>query len=216
MNKIDTSEEPPRVARGRRPGGAVPGREALLGAAMNEFARNGYEATSLRQLAAAAGVDMALTARLFGSKAELWGAVIERLAERQAVHGARLKKLAEQAASDPAQALRDFLYFFAEISFEMPAFPALMLLEAANPGQRLTTLTDRLVFPFREQCLPIIEAAHRAGIVRVQQPDLFFAMLISAIAVPMVSLATWSNQERLTEARRDEIAEQAIAMFVER
>jgi AcrR family transcriptional regulator len=181
---------------------------------MSEFARKGFEGTSLRELAASAGVDMALVARLFGSKGELWDAVIERLADQQLAHRARLEELTELAGSDPAAGLKDFLIFFAHISFEMPAFPALLLLEAANPGERLDTLTERLVFPFREQCRPIFNAAHGADLISIRRFNLFFTMLISAIAMPMVSLATWSDEERLTEALRDEIAAQAVAMFM--
>ncbi len=52
--------------RGRRPTGVVSGREVLLAAALSAFARNGYEATSLRTIAADADVEKALVARLYG------------------------------------------------------------------------------------------------------------------------------------------------------
>ena len=46
--------ERPARSRGRRHGGEVSGRQALLLAALTAFSRYGYEATSLRTLAASA------------------------------------------------------------------------------------------------------------------------------------------------------------------
>lgn len=74
------------VARGRRPGHATPGRELLLQAALKQFAQRGFDGTSLRSLAAEAGVDAALVARLFGSKVALWTAVVDHLVARRTAH----------------------------------------------------------------------------------------------------------------------------------
>lgn len=61
---------------GRRPG--VSGtREAILEAARRRFAELGYDRTSLRGIAADAGVDQALIAHFFGSKMQLFVSVVE-------------------------------------------------------------------------------------------------------------------------------------------
>jgi AcrR family transcriptional regulator len=60
---------------GRRPG-PTRTREAILDAARNQFAANGYEATTIRAVARDAGVDPALVHRFFGSKNELFGAAM--------------------------------------------------------------------------------------------------------------------------------------------
>lgn len=51
-------------------------RSAILEAAREKFAQNGYDQTGLREIAAAAGVDAALICRYFGSKQELLGEVL--------------------------------------------------------------------------------------------------------------------------------------------
>jgi AcrR family transcriptional regulator len=61
---------------GRRPGESGT-RDALLEAARRLFAEHGYEGASLRAIAAAAGVDAALVAHFFGSKADLLAAAAE-------------------------------------------------------------------------------------------------------------------------------------------
>jgi AcrR family transcriptional regulator len=62
---------------GRRPGGAGSAREDILLAARTLFGERGYGATSLRAIAAAAGVDVALISHYFGAKAGLFRASVE-------------------------------------------------------------------------------------------------------------------------------------------
>lgn len=61
---------------GRRPGGADT-RGAVLEAARAEFAAQGYEKTSMRGIARAAGVDAALLHHYFGGKRQLFTAALE-------------------------------------------------------------------------------------------------------------------------------------------
>jgi AcrR family transcriptional regulator len=61
---------------GRRPGTGGT-REDILGAARAQFARLGFEATTVRAIAADARVDPALVLHYFGSKQELFRAVID-------------------------------------------------------------------------------------------------------------------------------------------
>lgn len=65
----------PERRRGRRPGVST-SRQAILDAARARFARDGYVATTIRQVAADAGVDAALVMQFFRSKDELFAAVM--------------------------------------------------------------------------------------------------------------------------------------------
>ena len=62
--------------RGRRPG-APDTRAAILASARSAFAANGYAGTSVRSVAAAAGVDAALVHHYFGTKDDLFIAALE-------------------------------------------------------------------------------------------------------------------------------------------
>ena len=64
---------PPIQLRARN---AAATRAALLDAARARFAASGYDGTSLRDVAADAGVDAALVSRYFGSKDELFAEVL--------------------------------------------------------------------------------------------------------------------------------------------
>jgi AcrR family transcriptional regulator len=60
---------------GRRPGPTT-SKEAILEAARRQFAEAGYEPTSVRGIAAEAGVDAALVVHFFGSKDELFRSAV--------------------------------------------------------------------------------------------------------------------------------------------
>jgi AcrR family transcriptional regulator len=79
------------VRRGRRPG-APDTRAAILTAARELFATSGYAGTSMRGVAAAAGVDAALVHHYFGTKDDLFLASLSvrvdpRVAMRPVVEG---------------------------------------------------------------------------------------------------------------------------------
>ena len=88
-------------------------REAILAAAMEEFAEKGFDGTSTRAICARAGVNNALVNRYFGSKENLYRLVAKRLFGDL---GAPLAKLAEDVRdeADWKAAVRtwidDFLY----------------------------------------------------------------------------------------------------------
>jgi len=74
MTARRTTTRTPRT--GRRPGNSG-SREAILDAATRLFAEHGYVATSLRAIAAEAGVDAALIIHFFGTKAKLLTAAVK-------------------------------------------------------------------------------------------------------------------------------------------
>ncbi|WP_134765533.1 TetR family transcriptional regulator [Nocardioides sp. 1609] len=73
------------MPRGRRPG-SPDTRAAILGAARERFAQQGFAGTSVRRVAADAGVDPALVHHYFGTKDDLFLAALEvRIDPREAV-----------------------------------------------------------------------------------------------------------------------------------
>lgn len=157
---------------------------------------------------------MALVARLFGSKAELWQAVVDHLAARQAEHRVQFLRILDCKDSDPANAIRQFIEIFVAISWEMPEFTAFFIQEATNPGERLDILIEEVIRPFTTLCLPIIEASVSAGVVNARDPALFLQMLFAAISLPMVSPSLREPDSVEGKSRREAIAREAIAMFV--
>ena len=76
---------PRQAARGRRPG-TPDTREEILRAARDLFAASGFAATSMRAIAARAGVDPSLVHHYFDSKADLFVSALQvRVDPRQAL-----------------------------------------------------------------------------------------------------------------------------------
>lgn len=67
----------PKRRRGRPRAGESDARERIMAAAMDEFGEVGYDAATIRGIAARAGVDSALVHHHFGTKADLFGEAIE-------------------------------------------------------------------------------------------------------------------------------------------
>ena len=73
---VDTRAEPPNGRRGVRGGGEAT-RRAILEAAREQFSVRGYDQVGLRDIAAAAGATAALVNRYFGTKEQLFRAVLD-------------------------------------------------------------------------------------------------------------------------------------------
>lgn len=112
-------------------------RGAILDAAERLFAERGYDATSLTEVGAAAGVSRATPAYFFGSKAELYQAVLDRaFAEvREAVRAGRARALASSQRPDAilAGAVSDYFDFLAA----RPNFVRLIEREALGGARQL-------------------------------------------------------------------------------
>lgn len=110
-------------------------RAAILDAAEGLFAAQGYDATSLTQVGAAAGVSRGTPGYFFGSKSELYQAVLDRcFAEvREAVRTGRARALASSQSPDTilAGAVSDYFDFLAA----RPHFIRLIEREALNEGR---------------------------------------------------------------------------------
>ncbi|HEX3965094.1 MAG TPA: TetR family transcriptional regulator [Trebonia sp.] len=72
----DATTGSPRGTRAGRPRDAAASRDALLQAAQALFGQQGFEGTTIREIGERAGVDAALIARYFGSKADLYIAAV--------------------------------------------------------------------------------------------------------------------------------------------
>jgi AcrR family transcriptional regulator len=115
---------------------AARSRVAILDAAERLFAERGYDATSLTEVGAAAGMSRGTPGYFFGSKAELYRAVLDRaFAEvREAVRAGRARALASSQSPEAilAGAVSDYFDFLAA----RPNFIRLIEREAlAGAGQ---------------------------------------------------------------------------------
>ena len=116
--------------RGRRSGAAV-SREHILDAARRLFAEQGFEGTSLRQVARAAGVDPAMIHHFFKGKDELFALSVELPADPEEV----LRGVADTDPGQRAELLvRTVLHLW-----ESPAQASLVAFLRGTLGSRAKT-----------------------------------------------------------------------------
>lgn len=155
--------------------------DALLKSARQVFARLGFEATSVREIARDAGVDPALMTHHFGSKTALWIAVVEQIAE-QAVPMIDKTARLRDADLSPRERVEQAIRIFIDRVFSEPDIGLFFSTAATEQGDRLSFLIERLVRPYHDVLVPLLKAAMTAGELACNDPELLYWMLINAIS----------------------------------
>ncbi|GAB1337024.1 TetR family transcriptional regulator [Streptomyces sp. E-15] len=135
-----TARPAPR-RRGRPPGGESAGtRDRILAAAREEFSARGYERTSVRGIAKAAGVDPALVHHYFGTKEQVFEAAVE-------VAFAPALAVPDAVAEGPADGVGERLTRSVLGVWENPATrtPLLAILRSAVNNETAAAVFRRLV-----------------------------------------------------------------------
>jgi AcrR family transcriptional regulator len=122
-----------RAGRGRRPGDSRT-REAILAAAAERFADQGFRDTTMRSVATAAGVDPALVHHFFGSKEGLFAAAMDfPIDPSQVVAG-----LVEPGVDGLGErVVRTLLTIFAELGETNPMIGLIRSAAAHPPAARM-------------------------------------------------------------------------------
>lgn len=130
----------------------------LLEAAVQMFARRGFEGTSLRELAKDAGIPFQLIAYHFGSKEELWIAAVDHsLAQRKVAIAAAAEDSAGLKVLDPRLWMTSWLRTAILFSVEDPYLRQLITQEAVANSRRY----HEVLRPKLEQLHELMESAFR-------------------------------------------------------
>jgi len=138
----------------RSPRGAA-ARDALVGAALGLFAERGFSATSTRQIAAKAGVNISLISYHFGGKDGLRracaAAIVERMRQVAApALAAAQADLTPQAAERSLKAAIGSMVNFLLSGDEARPFVDFILREMSDPGPAFEVLYESLFFPIHK------------------------------------------------------------------
>ncbi|EIZ78678.1 TetR family transcriptional regulator [Novosphingobium sp. Rr 2-17] len=177
--------QPPTIARPRgRPIKAdADGREALLRAGVEAFARQGFDGADLRGIAASAGVSPNLVRVHFGHKKGLWTACVERLA--QAMEPGLAAAVALSEDDRPlAERLRDAITIMAAFYDAYPHVRDFIIRITSEDPDRAALVTQKLLRPAYEVGRPLLTAGLAAGIIRGSHPALVFVILNGMLSQP--------------------------------
>jgi AcrR family transcriptional regulator len=168
---------------GRRPGPSST-RASILAAAVECFAANGYDATSMRHIAAVAGVDPALVRRFFGGKEQLFAEMATALIVPERAVPAVTEGAAEAAGE---RLLRYFLSLLGDVTHPGPL---LGLIRSAVTSEHAAGLLRRLL---AEQVLGEIAASLRSETAELSAAlaaSQLVGLAIARYAVRLDALAT--------------------------
>lgn len=155
-----SKQNKPARGPGRPSAVADPGtRAALLAAARELFVERGYPSTSVRQIAARAGVNPAMIRYYFRDKAGLYETMI-----RDTIGPAlqELSDLSEDAAGE-RDPLRTFVRRYMGILGQNPWLPRLIVSEVLMPGGRLRDMFVREIAGRAASLLPRILAQQQSA-----------------------------------------------------
>ncbi|WP_369979067.1 TetR/AcrR family transcriptional regulator [Xanthomonas bundabergensis] len=176
---------PPPRPRGRPPGkDQADGRQALLSAATGGFARYGFERADIRTIAAAAGVSPNLVRVHFGSKAELWNACVNQLAQDATPRLAAMAHLTHHDQRPLHERLTDAILIMAAFYEANPAVRDFVARVMSERPERAAVVAEQLLRPAYEAGHALILAGIEAGIVKATHPALFFVLLNSMLSQP--------------------------------
>ncbi|WP_214324631.1 TetR/AcrR family transcriptional regulator [Nonomuraea sediminis] len=147
--------------------------EVILKAATQLFAALGYDGTSTRQIADAAGLNIATVSYHVGGKRELYLAVIERA--HQDERAALEASLARFPGDDPVVAIHGLIDDYLDFCVEHPEVPALWMHRWLSDAGDLTELEKEYVQPLVAAVATALEPAVAAGAID-QDVDLQFAI----------------------------------------
>jgi AcrR family transcriptional regulator len=168
-----TSAAPVRKTQER----TITTRSAILSAALSEFARVGFNGTSLRQIGERAGINHRLIQHHFGSKLDLWKATAEftfsefqhRLDER----------LAGLEGVNEAETLRLMFREFILHAAEAPDLNKFML-QANDEPERMRWLVETLLRPAEHQYLKAMKRAQDIGMFKNGNPQILWYIFVGA------------------------------------
>lgn len=142
---------------------------AILAAARERFGAAGFQAATIRAIAADAGVDPAMVMRYYGSKDKLFAAAAEFDL-----------RFPDYAATDPAQIGRSLVRHFLE-RWEGDEALVILLRSSATNGeaaQRMQRIFESQVEPLVATLAPAAEHEIRAGLIATQIIGMAFCRFV--------------------------------------
>ncbi|MBB37039.1 MAG: hypothetical protein CME88_03490 [Hirschia sp.] len=163
-----------RVTRGRgRPlKNEIDTAEAIMASALPIFADKGFDAANLREIAEAAGVNMALVSYNFGSKLDLWKRIVEAIGFR--IEETQAALTGTTGSNDSGAALRAAMSAYISLMSARPDVARFMMRDIDHESERAQWIYEHVTRRLLDQFLPLIERARSDRAIRTGHPEMAF------------------------------------------
>jgi AcrR family transcriptional regulator len=179
----------------------------LLAVALSSFACHGYDGVSLRTIASSAGFNVSMVSHYFGSKAGLWQAVVDTMAQD---HQDMLSEF--MILNNPNQPIAIRITRLVDALFDRlaqhPEFIMFVTRELSDPGERLNYLVEKLIRPGTETYSRLWREAMDAGFIQQSDPVLFHISIFGSLAMSLAFrpiIGQLGGREMSLEQLKDEI-----------
>jgi TetR/AcrR family transcriptional regulator len=195
--------------------------DAILDAAERLFARQGYAATTIKQIGTAASVNPALLYYYYDSKETLYRAMLQRILGQLLTRGTD----AIERATTHADRIRAFVRMQVRVLADHPHFPQLFVREMVDhqASHAEEAITNTAAGAFKRLCA-VIEDGQRDGVFRNTFDPRFAAISVIAqvayfvIARPAVGIllgrGTGGPAREVAESFYEHAAEFALAALM--
>ncbi len=199
----------------RRQARSAATRDALLDAALAEFAAYGFEGASTRSIAAAAGTHQPQINYHFDSKDELWRAAVDHLfAQLDDAVGRHLREL--PSVSDERERFARGVRAFVRAAAELPELNRIMVQEATIDSDRLSWIVERHTRPRFEELTGNWRRLREAGQVPDVDEAVIYYSLVGAASLPYVNApeARLLGQDTLATEFIDAHTDALVTLFL--
>ena len=183
-------------------------KQTVLKAALKIFAREGFSNTKLRDIAALAGSTHSLIRHHFGSKDDLWKAVVDYAFKLH--EDSLLKILTLRKSADPVELFKDFIASYVTTVAKNPELSKILLHDNSRSSPHLDYLKER-----QKKLHLIIEPVFK----NVQKCGYFkgfdhysFSVYVSALVEIPIATREMTNQL----LKEDILSKKGIALHKER
>ncbi|CAA0096001.1 HTH-type transcriptional regulator RutR [Halioglobus japonicus] len=139
-------------------------RTAIMEAAAQLFGQVGFEGTSMKAVASAAGEKKTLVQYHFRYKQQLWEETVAHVWEQR---NQALPSFVEAAPDDPSamDAMEDLCRYILKFTFANPTWVKIMFQEASTPGPRLDWMVERFFTRDFADGKRVVEMAQARGVL---------------------------------------------------
>lgn len=190
--------------------------ESVLDAVLWAFGENGFDGTSIREVARRLGISHNLIPQRFGSKTDLWYAAVK--------HGfshmnRELVLEGERLGDDQLEILRGLLVRVLELNALNPSLLRIINYEAGQPGPRLDYIVKHFVGPAHDFMENWISNLAAKGMIRKPPTGLLYFLINhgagSLFVFPGLAARLHKNTKKLSPKNIREQAEQVTSIFLE-
>ncbi|WP_233271735.1 TetR/AcrR family transcriptional regulator [Paraburkholderia acidiphila] len=213
ITRTRTAASAPRPRGRRRAAADLDMRERLLASATQLFGEQGIAATTMAQIAEAAGVTSAMVHYYFTNREKLLDAVVdERIARSIAFVW---ESVEGDIAQDPRALVEELVARLFEVTSRMPWLPPLWLREIVNEGGLLRErMLKRLPIEQLQRFAARIGEAQRDGSVNAElEAPLLFISILALVMLPLATSKIWQSARGFPKIEREALHRHVSALL---